>query len=272
MKFSDIAKDYSAGVRFSSEKLHWVDALFLSAGLMKPTLTPPKADPLFLDKDKIFHEDLFAVGRVPVNMKLVDLLLPSEEVHVLRMPLCFSGLWAVSKDFTWLVPFLAEAAAYQQEHFDVAKYPHAYLTIRHGEQREKATDVWHSDGFQGKLDDRHVGDINYIWTSDGATEWVTHGFDIPKDFDPAIHNFFSVLQQLPIYDTVMSLPRMMQCFDGYSVHRKNAPPGKRTFIRLTYTAFEITDPNYTPSPFFDLKYDRGEPRDKLVDYQFKKEG
>jgi len=258
MKYSEAAQLYASSYEPVKQKLLW------------PFPSPVDFDAhsqIVKDSGKMFDESIFASPRVPIDMGHVILReLPASDVYVLRMPIRHRYAWAIPQNLGWLTDFFVAANNYQLSAFGTHQYPYVYLTIRHGEQKEYGTDVWHTDGFQGGLKSRHIGEISYIWTSDGETEWSTQGLTVPADFNPALHNFFCLLKPEEITATVKSKPAHMYCFDAYSVHRKCAPPGNRTMIRLTFSNVEIKDPNYTVNPSFNLKYNKIEPRDQLVSY------
>ena len=255
--YSKLVANYSPNQTFSNKQLKWPF----------PNQLESIPSQIKEDSSEIFSEALFAKARSPIDVKKIILPLPDEEVHVLRMPLRMGYVWSISEDFAWLKALLVAAESFQLANFGTHLYPFVYMTVRHGKQNEVATDVWHTDGFQGKKSERHIGEISYIWTSDGGTEWNTAGLNIPADFDSERHNLFDWMQTQKFDSTKQSQPSMLNCFDAYSVHRKNAKHGPRTIIRLTYSPVEIKDPNYTASPFFECKYDKAEPRDTLGKYE-----
>jgi hypothetical protein len=182
------------------------------------------------------------------------------------MPIRQKYSWAIPSNLNWLSPVLEKAGCFQHSAFETYLYPYVYITIRHGEQKEYGTEVWHTDGFQGDVKARHVGEISYIWTSDGGTEWGNDQIKVPVDFDPANHNFFSLLDRHVFKSKQQSKAGHLYCFDSYCVHRKQTKPGPRTMIRLTFSNVEIKDPNYTENPFFKLSYSKAEPRDAIKNY------
>ena len=256
--YSKNVQNYNTDLKLAAELLRFSFPIKVSR--------PDPDSAIYADADKHFDESVFATARKPIAVKPMSLMLPKDQQHILRMPLRHKYVWNISADLRWLKPLFEAAESFQHSNFNTYKYPFVYLTVRHGEQKEVATDVWHTDGFQGKRSERHIGEISYIWTSDAGTEWSCQGIDIPQTFDPAQHNFFSLFEQQKFVDTMISNPKTLYCFDSYSLHRKIAKPGNRTMIRLTFSPVEIKDPNYSASPFFALKYDKPEPRDTLIPY------
>lgn len=255
--YSNNAKIYESGISLSAKSALWP----------LPDAVPfDKGSQIVKDANSIFSEKIFASSRQPIDLGETHIQFPREEFYILRMPIRYKYVWSLPVELAFLGDVLHKATSFQQSAFGTFLYPYVYLTIRHGDQKEFGTNVWHNDGFQGNVKARHIGEISYIWTSDGGTEWAEDPVNVPDTFDPAKHNFFSVLEKIDFQQVKRSKPKSLTCFDSYTIHRKNTNPGKRTMLRITFSNIEIKDSNYTPNPAFKLSYSKPEPRDTLSSF------
>lgn len=254
MKYSEIAKNFASELKFGSKTL--------PTPVSKLKMLVDKKNSIYTNCNKVFSEKHYSEVQSPIDLGVLSIGMPKEELYVLRMPIKFEGVWKIPEELWFLELFIRECNSYQNN-FGITKSPFVYITIRHGEQRDQLTDVWHVDGFQGKPAERHIPEVSYIWTDKSSTEWAVQSFDIPKDFDPTKHNFFNVITP-QVNESWDSPLNHVMLFNPYMVHRKKKYVGPRSMVRLTFSPVEIKDANYTPNPNFNLEYSKPEPRDELI--------
>jgi hypothetical protein len=142
-----------------------------------------------------------------------------------------------------------------------------YVTVRHGEITSLTDDLWHVDGFSTRVP--HRPEQNYFFSDAHPTEVLSHGFDIPADFDPLRHNIHEYFQDHADERPIATLdPGRVHLLDPYIVHRR--PPGAtghRTFFRISFVPIEIEDDTCMRNPLFPPKvYGREDCRKRLGRY------
>lgn len=187
----------------------------------------------------------------------VNLDTPNERQYILRCLIkkSFCDL-LLPTSLEWTKP-LVELALYNQEKVLNIKQPFCYITVRHGIVDSETDDIWHVDGFSTSI--THLPEQNYIWTDVEPTEYYVQAIDFPQDFDPAIHNIHSYINDYTKPKEIKTLvEKTLYCMDPYVIHRR--PPltegMQRTFIRISFTPIEIDDVNNTQNPLLPREYSR----------------
>lgn len=191
----------------------------------------------------------FKDNQTPIDLGFFDIKPPSKEVYILRMLISNNGNdFKIPEEYKWI-----ERAVYMcHQHIKniiMIDRRFCYLTIRHGYVKSVTDDIWHADGFSMRKPVRP--EINYVYASNNPTEFVTDGFDIPKDFDPLVYNldqyFNDNIGERKIH---RAKEKHIYAFDTYLVHRRPILPKNtwRTFFRISFIEIEIKDGTCTENP------------------------
>lgn len=197
---------------------------------------------------------------------------PTDRQYILRMMVQRANDdLTIPTELKWLEGVIRDCSHRQLVNGLNPKKDFIYVTVRHGIVTTETDDLWHVDGFSMRIS--HRPEQNYIYSNIYPTEILSHGFDIPVDFNPHEHNIHMFFQDRADSSKTMILPEgRLFLIDPYIVHRRQkASAGKmRTFYRISFIPIEIDDDTCTPNPLLPNKvYQRDgvqEVRDKLRRY------
>lgn len=214
---------------------------------------------------------LDAFGEIchPELITQVKLNPPRHAQYVLRCPIKVprQAIY-VPRSLSWCVPLIKIAVEHNANEIKVHQ-PFIYLTIRHGWVESVTDDEWHVDGFSMRV--AHVPEQNYVWTNINPTQHLLARLDIPKDFNPLIHNIHHLFKDLECESTSLE-PNGVYVMDPYVVHRRPPEVAEtwRTFVRLSFTPIPIADKNNAHNPMLripNFRYDGiAQFREKLIAY------
>jgi len=178
----------------------------------------------------------------------MDIKVPKDQ-NILRMQIMGpNGILCIPDEIQWANSLLEEAFYFQNMMFP--RHPYIYFTCRTGSVRHSSTDEWHYDGFSMRYN--HLPEQNYIWTNRIGTDWVRSGVQIPKDFDPMVHNLnHEAAYQTIHHDKYRTKPNALYVIDPYILHKTPDDAmdlDDRAFVRISFTPIPINDVNNTPNP------------------------
>jgi hypothetical protein len=135
---------------------------------------------------RILNLESFSEFHTPILVKKVDNLInPYKEQKILRMIIKepFEE-FRIPEELLWIKDLLD----YANEHQKILNINslYCYVTIRHGIVDTENDDLFHIDGFSMQY--THLPEQNYIWSNLFPTQYIAKAIEIPKDFNPLVHN------------------------------------------------------------------------------------
>jgi hypothetical protein len=172
----------------------------------------------------------------------------------------------IPKEVEWCTNLILHCSNVQKSNF--VEHPFTYLTVRCGPTLDSDDDVWHTDGFSMKTP--HLPEQNYLWSNHSGTESLEQCFfDIPRDFDPRVHNLHKYIQKRAKGPVHKASDSTIIITDPYVVHRRPKNTGWRNMVRVSFVPIIIEDDANTPNPLIPVR-EFGQIgkdiRDRLSDY------